>query len=63
MIELDLLTKNVSAFPGLNLNNVVTILPLFFLATVRVGSFVFASPLFGMWGVPTPIRVVISFIF
>ena len=47
MIELDLLTKNVSAFPGLNLNNVVTILPLFFLATVRVGSFVIASPLFG----------------
>ena len=62
MIELDLLTKNVSAFPGLNLNNVVTILPLFFLATVRVGSFVIASPLFGMRGVPTPIRVVISFI-
>ena len=62
MIELDLLTKNVSAFPGLNLNNVVTILPLFFLATVRVGSFVIASPLFGMRDVPTPIRVVISFI-
>ena len=62
MIELDLLTKNVSAFPGLNLNNVVTILPLFFLATVRVGSFVISSPLFGMRGVPTPIRVVISFI-
>jgi flagellar biosynthetic protein FliR len=62
MIELDLLTKNVNAFPGLNLNNVVTILPLFFLATVRVGSFVISSPLFGMRGVPTPIRVVISFI-
>ena len=62
MIELDLLTKNVSAFPGLNLNNIVTILPLFFLATVRVGSFVISSPLFGMRGVPTPIRVVISFI-
>ena len=62
MIELDLLSKNVSAFPGLNLNNVVTILPLFFLATVRVGSFVISSPLFGMRGVPTPIRVVISFI-
>ena len=62
MIELDLLTKNVSAFPGLNLNNVVTILPLFFLATVRVGSFVISSPLFGMRGVPSPIRVVISFI-
>ena len=38
MIELDLLTKDVNAFPGLNLNNIVTILPLFFLATVRVGS-------------------------
>jgi flagellar biosynthetic protein FliR len=62
MIELDLLTKDVNAFPGLNLNNIVTILPLFFLATVRVGSFVISSPLFGMRGVPTPIRVVISFI-
>ena len=62
MIELDLLTKDVNAFPSLNLNNIVTILPLFFLATVRVGSFVISSPLFGMRGVPTPIRVVISFI-
>ena len=62
MIELDLLTKDVNAFPGLNLNNIVTILPLFFLATLRVGSFVLSSPLFGMRAVPTPIRVVISFI-
>ena len=62
MIELDFLTKDVNAFSGLNLNNIVTILPLFFLATVRVGSFVISSPLFGMRGVPTPIRVVISFI-
>ena len=62
MIELDLLTKDVNAFPGLNLNNIVTVLPLFFLATVRIGSFVISSPLFGMRGVPTPIRVVISFI-
>ena len=61
MIELDLL-KDVNAFPGLNLNNIVTILPLFFLATLRVGSFVLSSPLFGMRAVPTPIRVVISFI-
>ena len=62
MIELDLLTKDVNAFPGLNLNNIVTILPLFFLATLRAGSFVLSSPLFGMRAVPTPIRVVISFI-
>ena len=62
MIEIDLLTKDVNAFPGLNINNIVTVLPLFFLATVRVGSFVISSPLFGMRGVPTPIRVVISFI-
>ena len=62
MIELDLLTNDLNAFPGLNLNNIVTVLPLFFLATVRVGSFVISSPLFGMRGVPTPIRVVISFI-
>ena len=62
MIELDLLKKNIDAFPGLELTNIITLLPLFFLATVRVGSFVISTPLFGMRGVPTPIRVVISFI-
>ena len=62
MIELDLLKKNIDAFPGLELTNIITLLPLFFLATVRVGSFVISAPLFGMRGVPTPIRVVISFI-
>ena len=62
MIELDLLTKNIEAFPGLNLTYIITLLPLFLLATVRVGSFVISSPLFGMRGVPTPIRVVMSFI-
>tara|TARA_Y100001970_G_scaffold137735_1_gene169472 strand:+ start:910 stop:1737 length:828 start_codon:yes stop_codon:yes gene_type:complete len=62
MIELDLLAKNIDAFPGLNLTNIITLLPLFLLATVRVGSFVISSPLFGMRGVPTPIRVVMSFI-
>ena len=48
MIELDLLTKNIDAFPGLELTNIITLLPLFFLATVRVGSFVISAPLFGM---------------
>ena len=62
MIELDLLTRNIDSFPGLELTNIITLLPLFFLATVRVGSFVISAPLFGMRGVPTPIRVVISFI-
>ena len=62
MIELDLLTKDINSFPGLDLGNIITLLPLFFLATVRVGSFIISAPLFGMRGIPTPIRVVISFI-
>ena len=62
MIELDFFTKDVNAFPGLNLNNIVTILPLLFLTTLRVGAFVLSSPLFGMRAGPTPIRVVMSFI-
>ena len=62
MIDLSLLDNNISSFPGLNLSNIINLLPLFLLATVRVGAFIISAPLFGMNGVPTPVRVVISFI-
>ena len=62
MIELGLLNNNVNAFPGVDLASLITSLPLFFLATVRVGAFIISAPLFGMRGLPTPIRVVMSFI-
>ena len=62
MLELSLLNNSVNPFPGLYLSNIINLLPLFLLATVRVGAFILSAPLFGMNGVPTPVRVVISFI-
>ena len=62
MLDLSLLNNNVNPFPGLYLSNIVNLLPLFLLASIRVGAFILSAPLFGMQGVPTPVRVVISFI-
>lgn len=62
MIDLSLLNINVNAFPGLYLSNIVNLLPLFLLASIRIGAFILSAPFFGMRGVPTPLRVVVSFI-
>lgn len=62
MIDLSLLNNNVSAFPGLYLSNIINLLPLFLLASIRIGAFILSAPFFGMRGVPTPLRIVVSFI-
>ena len=62
MIDLSLLNINVNAFPGLYLSNIVNLLPLFLLASIRIGAFILSVPFFGMRGVPTPLRIVVSFI-
>lgn len=62
MIDLSLLNINVNAFPGLYLSNIVNLLPLFLLASIRIGAFILSAPFFGMRGVPTPLRIVVSFI-
>ena len=62
MIDLSLLNNNVNAFPGLYLSNIVNLLPLFLLASIRIGAFILSVPFFGMRGVPTPLRIVVSFI-
>ena len=62
MIDLSLLNNDVNAFPGLYLSNIVNLLPLFLLASIRIGAFILSAPFFGMRGVPTPLRVVVSFI-
>ena len=62
MIDLSLLNNNVNAFPGLYLSNIVNLLPLFLLASIRIGAFILSAPFFGMRGVPTPLRIVVSFI-
>ena len=62
MIDLSLLNNSVNAFPGLYLSNIVNLLPLFLLASIRIGAFILSAPFFGMRGVPTPLRIVVSFI-
>tara|TARA_B100001564_G_scaffold47944_1_gene35081 strand:- start:306 stop:1133 length:828 start_codon:yes stop_codon:yes gene_type:complete len=62
MIDLSLLNNDVNAFPGLYLSNIVNLLPLFLLASIRIGAFILSVPFFGMRGVPTPLRIVVSFI-
>ena len=62
MIDLSLLNNDVNAFPGLYLSNIVNLLPLFLLASIRIGAFILSAPFFGMIGVPTPLRIVVSFI-
>ena len=62
MIDLSLLNNNVNAFPGLYLSNIINLLPLFLLASIRIGAFILSVPFFGMRGVPTPLRIVVSFI-
>ncbi len=62
MIDLSLLNNNVNAFPGLYLSNIINLLPLFLLASIRIGAFILSVPFFGMKGVPTPLRIVVSFI-
>ena len=62
MIDLSLLNNNVNAFPGLYLSNIINLLPLFLLASIRIGAFILSAPFFGMRGVPTPLRIVVSFI-
>ena len=62
MIDLSLLNNNVNAFPGLYLSNILNLLPLFLLASIRIGAFILSAPFFGMRGVPTPLRIVVSFI-
>ena len=62
MLDLGMLNSEIDAFPGLNLTQVINLLPLFFLSTIRVGAFMLSSPFYGMHGIPLQVRVVISFI-
>ena len=47
--------------PGLELSNLVSIIGALALASLRVGSFFLASPLFGYRIIPLQVRIVISF--
>ena len=47
-------------FPGLELHGVLIYLLSLFLASLRVGAFLVASPFFGSRMVPLPVRIVFS---
>ena len=57
---LSLVNEGVGALPGLNLQNLIELIAQFLFATLRIGSFLLASPLFGARFVILPIRILIS---
>lgn len=52
---------DISEFPGLTLQSVPLYLLMLLLCTLRVGSFLVASPFFGSRMVPLQVRIVFSF--
>ena len=57
---LSLLNEGVGAIPGLNLQSLMELVAKFFFASLRIGSFLLASPLFGAKFVILPVRILIS---
>ncbi len=55
------LDEGIGALPGLNLQYLMGLLAQFLFASLRIGSFLLASPLFGAAFVILPVRIMISF--
>ena len=58
---MDIVNNFSQNLPGLELSNLVSIIGALTLASLRVGSFFLASPLFGYRIIPLQVRIVISF--
>jgi len=58
---MDLVNNFSQNLPGLELSSLVSIIGALALASLRVGSFFLASPLFGYRIIPLQVRIVISF--
>ena len=58
---MDLVNNFSQNLPGLELSGLVSIIGALALASLRVGSFFIASPLFGYRIIPLQVRIVISF--
>ena len=54
------LLNNMGGLPGLELQAVMSLLAQFFLATLRIGAFIVAVPVFGAANVPLQIRIILS---
>ena len=48
-------------FPGINIQSLSQYILLLMLSTLRIGSFLLASPFFGSRMIPLPVRIVFSF--
>ena len=57
---LGLVNEGVGALPGLNLSMLIDLIGQFLFASLRIGSFLLASPLFGAKFVILPVRILIS---
>ena len=60
MLDLGMLNSEIDAFPGLNLTQVINLLPLFFLSTIRVGAFMLSSPFYCNCDAIYSLRMVVS---
>tara|TARA_B100000963_G_C22589781_1_gene654907 strand:- start:434 stop:1240 length:807 start_codon:yes stop_codon:yes gene_type:complete len=52
--------NDMGGLPGLELQAVMSVLAQFFLATIRVGAFLVAVPVFGAANVPLQVRIILS---
>ena len=50
----------MGGLPGLDLNEVMSVLAKFMLASVRIGAFLVVSPIFGSTAIPVQVRVVVA---
>lgn len=59
---LPLVTQNMVALPGMDLQWIVTLLVQFLVSSLRIGAFMISSPMFGARWMPLKIRIIMSFI-
>jgi len=58
---LPLVTQNMVALPGMDLQWIVTLLVQYLFASLRIGAFMISSPMFGARWMPLKIRIIMSF--
>ncbi|MDB2389632.1 flagellar biosynthetic protein FliR [Alphaproteobacteria bacterium] len=58
---LPLVTQNMVALPGLDLQWIVSHLVQYLVASLRIGAFMISSPMFGARWMPLQIRIIMSF--
>ena len=54
------LLNTMGGLPGLELHAVMSVLAQFFLATLQIGAFLVAVPVFGAASVPLQVRIILA---